>query len=102
LVSTRAEAKISISYPTKPDADALRQGLEPEMTSSKDSRAFVRIKTQGKVVTMRFTAGDPVALRAMLNSFLRLAGTWRKLCENLQLSNGDQHRSGSMNLLEKR
>ncbi len=87
--STTAEATISISYPTKSDADALKQALGPEAASSNSARAFVRVKRQTNVVTMRFTAGDPVALRAMLNSFLRLAGTWKRLCEDLRPSNRD-------------
>jgi tRNA threonylcarbamoyladenosine modification (KEOPS) complex Pcc1 subunit len=97
-----AEAEISISYATKSDAEALKRALEPEIASSKAGRAFVRVKTQNKVITMKFLASDLLALRAILNSFLRLAATWRRISENLRCRNEDERRKRCINVPEKR
>jgi len=102
LGTARAEAEISIPYATKSDAEALKRALESETASSKASRASVRVKTQNKVVTMKFLASDLVALRAMLNSFLRLAATWRRISEDLRSRNEDERRKRCINVPKKR
>jgi len=79
-----AEAEVSIPFRTKLDAQALSRALGPEIASSKTSRASVRVTRHGTVVTMRVLAKDLVALRALLNSFLRLGAAWRRVSEEMR------------------
>lgn len=82
----RAEAEISIDFPTESDAEAISRALIPETAGPRGRRAYVRVARRGRVTKMKFYAGDLVALRAMVNSFLRFAATWRRVSENLNIS----------------
>jgi tRNA threonylcarbamoyladenosine modification (KEOPS) complex Pcc1 subunit len=83
LEKTRAEAKVSIDFPTGSDAEAMARALIPEIVASRTTRASVRVTRQRKTTTIAFYAKDLVALRAMVNSFLRFAITWRRFSETL-------------------
>lgn len=77
------KAEVSIDFPTESDAQAIAGAMIPEMTSPRTTRASVRVTRRGKVTTIAFDAKDLVALRAMVNSFLRFAATWRKVSKVL-------------------
>jgi tRNA threonylcarbamoyladenosine modification (KEOPS) complex Pcc1 subunit len=79
-----AEAEIWLPFSKKPDAEALRRALAPEAVARRTRRASVRVVRRDRVVKMRFSARDLIALRAMVNSYLRLAATWRRVSEALE------------------
>jgi KEOPS complex subunit Pcc1 len=84
LKNAKAEAAISIDFPTESDAEAMVRALVPEIAAPRTSRASIRVTRRRRVAKITFIAGDLVALRAMVNSFLRFAAVWRKLCEALK------------------
>lgn len=86
----KAEAEISLPFSKKSDAEALRRALGPETVAPKTSRASVRVIRRKRVLAMRFFAKDLVALRAMLNSYLRMAATWRRVSEALDGQDEDR------------
>lgn len=65
------------------DAEALRRALGPETVAPKTSRASVRVTRRKRVLRISLFAKDLVALRAILNSYLRMAATWRRVSEAL-------------------
>ena len=79
----RAQAEASIDFRTAPDAEAMKRALGPETGAHGATRAAVRVTRRGKITRIRFYATDLVALRAMVNSFLRFAATWRRVCETM-------------------
>ena len=86
MKNAKAEAEVSIDFPNESDAEAIARALIPEIIASRTSRAHIRVTRQGKVTKIRFYAKDLVALRAMVNSFLRFAAAWRKLSEALSIN----------------
>jgi len=93
LKNAQAEAAISIDFPTESDAEAMVRALVPEIASPRTSRASIRVTKRGKVAKITFIAGDLVALRAMVNSFLRFAAIWRKLAEALNIGDNTARRT---------
>jgi tRNA threonylcarbamoyladenosine modification (KEOPS) complex Pcc1 subunit len=85
LKSVKAEAEVLIDFPTESDAEAMARALIPEITAPRTTRASALVTRQGKVTKIAFCAKDLVALRAMVNSFLRFAVTWRRVSETLSL-----------------
>jgi tRNA threonylcarbamoyladenosine modification (KEOPS) complex Pcc1 subunit len=85
LKKAKAEAKVSIDFPTESDAEAMARALVPEIAASRTTRASVRVTRRRRVTKIAFYAKDLVALRAMVNSFLRFAVTWRRLSETLSV-----------------
>jgi len=86
LKNAPAKAEVSIDFPTEYDAQAIARAMIPELTSPRTVRASARVTIRGKVTTIAFDARDLVALRAMVNSFLRFAATWRKVSQVLSSS----------------
>lgn len=82
----RAEAEVSVDFPSKSDAEAMVRALIPETATRRTRRASVRVTRQGRVTKMRFYARDLIALRATVNSFLRFAVTWKRLSKTLSSS----------------
>jgi len=88
LKKAKAEAEVSVDFRTEADAEAMAQALLPETTALRTKRADIRVTTHGKVTKIVFQAGDLIALRAMVNSFLRFAAAWRRV----SLAVGNSHR----------
>jgi len=78
-----AEANVSIPFEKKSDAEALRRALMPETCLLKKSRASVRVRRKAEFLTFEFFADDLIALRAMVNSYVRTAAAWRRVCVSL-------------------
>jgi len=78
-----AEARVSIPFDKKSDAEALRRALSPETRALKKTRASVHVTRNAGLLTIQFSAADLIALRAMVNSFLRMAAAWRRVCVSL-------------------
>ena len=91
MEKAKAEAKVSIDFPTEPDAEAMARALIPEIVASRTTRASVRVTRQRKTTKIAFYAKDLVALRARVNSFMRFAITWRRFSETLSAG---QRRTG--------
>ncbi|HXZ98282.1 MAG TPA: KEOPS complex subunit Pcc1 [Candidatus Acidoferrum sp.] len=91
MQKAKAEAKVSIDFPTESDAKAMARALIPEIAALRKIRASVRVTRHRRTTKLAFYAKDLVALRAMVNSFLRFAITWRRLSETLS---EDQKRIG--------
>ena len=83
LSRNRAQAQVSIPFRKSADVRAFLRAIHPEIRTSKTDRAIVRVTEQGKTLTMRFYAADLVALRALVNSYLRLVAMWKRLSERL-------------------
>ena len=79
----RAQAEASIDFRTAHDAEAMKRALSPETGAHGTTRASVSVTRRGKITRIRFYATDLVALRAMVNSFLRFAATWKRVCETM-------------------
>ncbi len=79
----KAQAEISIPFRRRSDARAFLRAMNAEIRTSKTERAVVRFSARDKTLTMRFHAADPVALRPLLNSHLRLVALWKRLSERL-------------------
>lgn len=86
MKNAKAEAQVSIDFPNESDAEAIARALVPEIIAPRTSRAHIRVTRQGKVTKIGFYAKDLVALRAMVNSFLRFAAAWRKLSGALSIN----------------
>ena len=81
----RAQAEASIDFRTATDAEAMKRALDPETSAHGTTRASVRVTRRGRMTRIRFYATDLVALRAMVNSFLRFAATWKRVCETMDI-----------------
>lgn len=86
MKNAKAEAEVSIGLPTESDAEAMVRALVPEIAAPRTTRASVRVTRRGRVTKIAFCARDLVALRAVVNSFLRFAATWRRVSETLSVS----------------
>ena len=86
MKNAKAEAEVSIDFPNESDAEAIARALIPEIIGPRTSRAHIRVTRRGKVAKIRFYAKDLIALRAMVNSFLRFAAACRKISEALSIN----------------
>ena len=93
MKNAKAEAEISIDFPTESDAEAMVRALVPEIAAPRTSRTFIRVTRRGKTTKIAFYARDLVALRAIVNSFLRFAAIWRKLSEALNTGDNTPRRT---------
>jgi tRNA threonylcarbamoyladenosine modification (KEOPS) complex Pcc1 subunit len=93
LKKSKAEANILIDFATESDAEAMVRALIPEIAGQATSRASFRATRRGKATVTAFYARDLVALRAMVNSFLRFAATWRRFSEALSTSQNGAKRA---------
>lgn len=93
MKNAKAEAEISIDFRTESDAEAMVRALVPEIAAPRTSRASIRVTRRRKVAKITFLAGDLVALRAMVNSFLRFAAIWRKLSDALNIGDKTARRT---------
>ena len=83
----KAHAEITIDFCVASDAEAIRRALTPETSVLRTTRASAKITRRGRTMRMKLYARDLVALRAIVNSFLRFAATWKRVCETM-----DAHR----------
>ena len=93
MKNAKAEAEISIDFPTESDAEAMVRALDPEIAAPGTSRTFIRLTRRGKTTKIAFYARDLVALRGMVNSFLRFAAIWRKLSDALNIGDKTARRT---------
>jgi tRNA threonylcarbamoyladenosine modification (KEOPS) complex Pcc1 subunit len=70
----KAQAIIRLNFSSEKQLKAVLEALRPETETSVTSRSKVDMKTEGQGLVLEFRATDTSALRAALNSYLRLIG----------------------------
>ena len=70
----KAQAVICLNFSSEKQLKVVLEALRPEIETSVTSRSEVQMKAEGHSLVLEFTATDTSALRAALNSYLRLIG----------------------------
>jgi tRNA threonylcarbamoyladenosine modification (KEOPS) complex Pcc1 subunit len=70
----KAQAVIRLNFSSKKSLNVVLGALKPETETSSTSRSKVGMKTEGQTLILDFRATDTSALRAVINSYLRLIG----------------------------
>jgi tRNA threonylcarbamoyladenosine modification (KEOPS) complex Pcc1 subunit len=70
----KAQASVRLHFSSEKQLQAVLQALKPETETSSTSRSKVQMKTENNNLILEFTAKDTSALRAAMNSYLRLIG----------------------------
>ena len=75
----KAKAIVRLNFNSDKQLEVVSQALKPEIDSSTNSRSKVCMTTEGQTLILDFRATDTPALRAAMNSYLRLIGVAMKL-----------------------
>lgn len=75
----KAKAVVRLKFSSEKQLHVVIQALKPEIDSSSTSRSQVCMTTEGQNLVLDFKANDTSALRAAMNSYLRLIGVAMKL-----------------------
>ncbi|MFQ6073770.1 MAG: KEOPS complex subunit Pcc1 [Candidatus Bathyarchaeia archaeon] len=67
----KARAVVRLSFRSEDHLRVALEALKPETEKPLTSRSRVRVRGEGKVLTLVFEARDTSALRAVTNSYLR-------------------------------
>ena len=70
----KAQAVIRLNFSSEKQFKAVLEALRPETKTSVTSRSEVQMKADDQSLVLEFRATDTSALRAALNSYLRLVG----------------------------
>ena len=70
----KAQAVIRLNFSSEKQLKVVLEALKPEIETSVASRSKVDMKAKGQGLILEFRAKDTSALRASLNSYLRLIG----------------------------
>jgi len=70
----KAQAVIRLNFSSEKQLKVVLGALKPETETSSTSRSKVHLKAEDKSLILEFRAKDTSALRAALNSYLRLIG----------------------------
>jgi KEOPS complex subunit Pcc1 len=70
----KAQAIVQLIFSSERQLHAVLQALKPETETSSTHRSKVYISTKNKRLILDFKATDTSALRASMNSYLRLIG----------------------------
>lgn len=70
----KAQAVVRLNFSSEKQLQAVLQALKPETETSSTSRSEVHLKTDNQSLILEFRATDTSALRAAMNSYLRLIG----------------------------
>jgi tRNA threonylcarbamoyladenosine modification (KEOPS) complex Pcc1 subunit len=70
----KAQAVIRLNFSSEKPLNVVLGALKPETETSSTSRSKVDMKTEGQTLILDFRATDTSALRAAMNSYLRLIG----------------------------
>ena len=82
----KAQAIIRLNFSSEKQLKVVLEALKPETKTPSTSRSKVQMKGEGNSLTLDFKARDTSALRAAINSYLRLismAINVERLIENL-------------------
>jgi len=75
----KAQAVIRLNFSSEKQLEAVLGALRPETETSATPRSKVHMKTEDQSLILEFRARDTSALRASMNSYLRLIGVAMKL-----------------------
>lgn len=70
----KAQAIIRLNFSSEKQLKVVLQALKPETETSSTHRSKVCMTTEGQDLVLEFRAKDTSALRAAINSYLRLIG----------------------------
>jgi tRNA threonylcarbamoyladenosine modification (KEOPS) complex Pcc1 subunit len=70
----KAQAVIRLNFSSEKQLEAVLKAIRPETETSVTSRSKVEMKAEEYGLILEFMATDTSALRAALNSYLRLIG----------------------------
>ena len=70
----KAQAVIRLDFSSEKQLQVVLQALKPETETSSTPRSKVHLKTEDQTLILDFRAKDTSALRAAMNSYLRLIG----------------------------
>lgn len=70
----KAQAVIRLNFSSEKQLKVVLEALRPETETSVTPRSEVQMKAEGQSLILEFRARDTSALRAALNSYLRLIG----------------------------
>ena len=70
----KAQAAIRLKFSSEKQLKVVLGALKPETETSSTSRSKVNMKTEDQTLILDFKATDTSALRAAMNSYLRLIG----------------------------
>ena len=70
----KAQAVIRLNFSSEKQLKVVLQALTPETETSSTSRSEVQMTVEGRGLILDFRAKDTSALRAAINSYLRLIG----------------------------
>ena len=79
-----ARAKLSVQVKSRRLADAIAKSLGPEVDHPSGSKAHVSIKLNQRTLELKFLARDSSALRAVMNSYLRMISACLKVAEAIE------------------
>lgn len=68
----KAQAVVRLNFPSEKQLQTVLQALKPETETPSSSRSKVQMKSEGKSLVLNFITKDTSALRASMNSYLRL------------------------------
>ena len=70
----KAQAVIRLNFSSEKQLKVVLEALRPETETSATPRSKVHLKAEGQSLILEFKANDTSALRASMNSYLRLIG----------------------------
>ena len=68
----KAQAVVRLNFSSEKQLQVVMQALKPETETSTTSRSEVHLKIEDQTLILEFRAKDTSALRAAMNSYLRL------------------------------
>ena len=75
----KVQIVVNIEVPSKKELQVVMQALEPETKLTSSSRSKVSLSTEGNKLILYLEAKDSSAMRAAVNSYLRLIDVAMKL-----------------------
>jgi KEOPS complex subunit Pcc1 len=75
----KAQAVVRLNFSSEKQLHVVLNALKPETETSSTPRSRVNLKTEGQRLILEFSAKDTSALRAAMNSYLRLISVAMKL-----------------------
>jgi tRNA threonylcarbamoyladenosine modification (KEOPS) complex Pcc1 subunit len=81
----KAKAVVKLKFPSKKHLEIFAKALEPEVKKPATTRSKANIKKNEKFLVLTVEARDTVALRAMLNAYLRWINSIMSIIEVLGL-----------------
>lgn len=79
-----ASAKLTIQLKSRRLADSIAKSLTPEINHPTGTKSQVRVRVEKAKLELTFLARDATALRATMNSYLRMIGACVKVTEAIE------------------